>query len=163
MNFRLQLLLWSGAALVCLVAGESDAGNAKKTAKAVQRTANQIQFSQIMTDLHQAKILLDHANHNYNGHRAKADHHIGKAIHVLHHEHHVHNTKGMKKAEPQNLSDSQLRQAQKLVQASIISLNSNPSEKAQHANRLLQEAVREIELAIHVHHKHHKNQIALQN
>src|SRR5262249_21739242 len=119
-------------------------------------------FSQVLTELHQAKVLLDHANHTYNGHRAKADHEISKAIHVLHHEHHKKGTttnaavKGAHKSEPAQVSDTTSRQAERLGRAAILEVSNHQGKKAHHAHRLLHEAVREIELAIHLHHKHHQ-------
>ena len=42
-----------------------------------------------------------------------------------------------------------------LVRAALISLDKHHGEKAHHASKILHDAVREIELAIHLHRKHH--------
>jgi hypothetical protein len=183
MYARLQIALWSAAVVGGLTLSDSDAAvvAAKPKPKSqslvpasiVPAAANSTHHSQVLTELHQAKTLLDHANHAYNGHRAKADHEITRAIHILHHEHHKKSTTAAKSAaakpahqkavhESQQASDTQLRQAEKLVHAAILELHKHRhDEKAHHASKLLHEAVHEIELAIHLHHKHHnKNGVA---
>jgi hypothetical protein len=158
MHARLQLALWSAAAVFGLAYGKSEAA------------PNAYSHGQVLSELRQAKHLLDHANHDYNGHRAKADHDITKAIRLLHHQHHKKSTtsakaappKGTHKAmhEPQQASDTQLRQAEKLVHAAMHELHKHHGDKAHHASKLLHQATHEIELAIHLHHKHHaKNQL----
>ncbi len=154
---RLQIALWSAAAVIGVGYSDSDAANTKAPPTKTTETHN---YGQVLADLHQAKQLLDHANHTYNGHRAKADHEISKAIHILHHEHHKKGTTAKTtpgKSESQQASDSQLRHAEKLVHAAIHELHKHKdSEKAHHASKLLHEAAHEIELAIHLHHKHHQ-------
>ena len=159
MHARLQVVLWSIAAAFGLAYSDSEAAP-KTTAPAQTKSmANEQSFGHIISELHQAKHLLDHANHTYNGHRAKADQEIGKAIHILHPEHHKKRTttKTAQKApnEAQQASDTQLRQAEKLVHAAILGLHRHHGEKAHHASKLLHEAAHEIELAIHLHNKHH--------
>jgi hypothetical protein len=180
MYTRLQIALWSAAAIIGVGYGDSEAANTKtptKTSTVVAKSTSPVvaqakstgehHFTQVLSELHQAKHLLDHANHTYNGHRAKADHEIGKAIHILHHEHHKKGTtpaakstaKAPHKSESAQASDTQLRQAEKLVHAALHELKKHPhNEKAHHAAKLLHEAAHEIELAIHAHHKHHQNQ-----
>src|ERR1043166_6658782 len=84
MYTRLQIGLWTAAAVFGLA--NIDHADAKVQTKVGTS------FSQVVAELHQAKHLLDHANHTYNGHRAKADHEINQAIHILHHEHHKKGT-----------------------------------------------------------------------
>lgn len=189
MYTRLQIALWSAAAVIGLAYNDSEAATKTPQTKATTTTAapaksttspvaaqakssGETHHSQVLSELHQAKHLLDHANHTYNGHRAKADHEIGKAIHILHPEHHKKGTTPAKttphkeehKSESQQASDTQLRQAEKLVHAAILELHKHKdSEKAHHAIKLLHEAAHEIELAIHLHHKHHQNQNANPN
>ena len=166
MHARLQIGFWSIATIFGLAYTDGEAASnappAKTPAVTPTKSANHDHaMAQVLSELHQAKHLLDHANHDYNGHRAKADHEIGKAIHILHHEHHKKGTttkvashKGAQKGE-QQVSDTQLLQAEKLVRAALLELKKHHGEKAHHASKLLHEAVHEIELAIHKHHKHH--------
>jgi hypothetical protein len=152
MNTRLQIALLSAVAVIGLTYADSEA--------AVQAKGQDHNYAQVIAELHQAKHLLDHANHTYNGHRAKADHEITKAIHVLHHNHQKKGTtvhhQAPHKSESQAASDTELRHAEKLVHAAIHELEKhNHDEKAHHASKLLHEAAHEIELAIHLHHKHH--------
>src|SRR5882724_4654716 len=107
MYTRLQIGLWTLAAIFGL--STIDNADAKVQTKAGMN------FSQVVAELHQAKHLLDHVNHTYNGHRAKADHEINQAIHILHHEHHkkgTHAHKGEHKKgthESKQASDTELR------------------------------------------------------
>lgn len=187
MYTRLQIALWSAAALIGVGYGNSEAGNAKtppaKTAAAPAKSTTAApskstassgdgrHFTQVLHELHEAKHLLDHANHTYNGHRAKADHEITKAIHILHPEHHKKGTTTAAKSthtkgsgqpsETPQASDTDLRKAEKLVHAAIHELHKHKhDEKAHHASKLLHEAAHEIELALHLHHKHHQMQNA---
>jgi hypothetical protein len=183
MYTRLQMVLWSAAAVFGLAYSEGDAApTTKSTATAPAKSTAPVQaksttgtnnYGQVISELHKAKHLLDHANHTYNGHRAKADHEITKAIHVLHPEHHkkgtttqakTKSTGQAKTTESQQASDTDLRQAEKLVHAAIHELKKHHHDHKTHeATKLLHEAAKEIELAIHAHHKHHaaaaKNQL----
>ncbi len=92
-------------------------------------------------ELHAAKALLERADHDYEGHRAKAVHHITEALHELNGHHHQqhHKTsqpqhtqhhssgKNMKK-EPQNVSDAQLREAAALVAKAQAQLGTSHSK-----------------------------------
>ena len=163
---RLRIALWGTAAILgwsCTIGAVAEAVEPGTAA-----------HKQVLSELHQAKHLLDHANHNYNGHRAHADHEINKAIHILHPNHHHKATTTVKakapaakhKAvhEPQQASDTQLRQAEKLVRAALLELHKHHGEKAHAASKHLHHAIHEIELAIHAHHKHHnKNQAVVKN
>jgi hypothetical protein len=152
MYTRLQIAVWSAAAIFGLAQCNEAAAPAAHPA-----------YAQVLSELHQAKHLLDHANHTYNGHRAKADHEISKAIHILHHEHHKHNPKAATVVhhhkpihESQFASDTQLRQAEKLVHAALHELHQHHhNHKIHEASKLLHAAAHEIQLALHVHHKHH--------
>src|ERR1019366_9320301 len=123
MYARLQIALWSAAAVFGLAYSESEAA---KVTPVKTTAANPNSMQHILADLHQAKHLLDHANHTYNGHRAKADHEIAKAIHILHPAHHKKSTTTTKAAttaktaqhkgthESAQASDVQLMQAEHL-------------------------------------------------
>ena len=137
----------------CTIAAPSDA-------KTVEGTP----YAPVIAELRTAKHELDRANHDYHGHRAKADHEIAKAIHLLEHGQHLHHpksggTKGKAKQhhnEAQPMSDLQLRQAEKLVKVALGQLSTVKNDlRAQQASVVLVDAVREIELALAVHHKLH--------
>ena len=153
MYMRLQIGLWTAAAV--LGVATIDTADAAKV-----QTKSGLNFSHVVAELHHAKHLLDHANHTYNDHRAKADHEISKAIHILHHEHHKkgsavpHHHKHV--LEPSQASDKQLRMAEKLVRAALHELHKHHHDhKAHEASKQLHHAIHEIELALHLHHKHH--------
>jgi hypothetical protein len=166
MYIRLQIALWSAAAVLSVGYSTSEAANKKNpptkaTALAPAKSSDDTHhFAHVIAELHNAKHLLDHANHAYNGHRAKADHEIDKAIHLLHHEHHKSGTTAKStvgRRELQQAPDAALHQAEKLVHAAILELHHhNHDEKAHHAVMHLHEAAHEIALAIHLHHKHHQ-------
>jgi hypothetical protein len=79
---------------------------------------NAHEHSAVVAELHGIKLMLEHADHDYKGHRAAAVKDLGEAIHELHPQHKAH-TGGTQKTgthakgshEPQKLSDAQLRQA----------------------------------------------------
>ena len=164
---RLPIALLSTAAIFGLSFSMGEFAEAVETGTAAHK--------QVLSELHQAKHLLDHANHTYNGHRANADHEIHKAIHILHPSHHHKSTTATKtttalktkpaaKHESPQASDTQLRQAEKLVHAALLELHKHHGEKAHAASKHLHHAIHEIELAIHTHHKHHhKNQAVVKN
>jgi hypothetical protein len=71
----------------------------------------------ILQELGVARHLVHQANHDYKGHRARAEHEITRAIHALepNHKHHPAHPTGTKGEghhhEPQAVSDRQLREA----------------------------------------------------
>src|SRR5438105_14131905 len=72
----------------------------------------------VVQELFQTRLLLEKANHDYDGFRAKAVHQIAKAMHELHPHHKhpgpsIHTPKGPPNHEDQKLSDLQLAQAGK--------------------------------------------------
>src|SRR5262245_65362650 len=86
MNMRLQLSLF--AAFVALGLCFHDSSASAQAGKAAKKALHKAEHATILADLHQAKLLLDIALHDYHGHRAKADHEVHKAIHLLEHGHH---------------------------------------------------------------------------
>src|SRR5271155_5842402 len=106
MYTRLQIALWSAAAVIGVSYGSSEAANTKnppaKTAAAtpVKSNGDTHHFAHVVSELHKAKHLLDHASRTDNGHRAKADHESGQAIHLLHQEHHKKGTATAAKSPP---------------------------------------------------------------
>lgn len=100
------------------------------------------QLQAVIAELHAAKALLEKADHDYEGHRAKAAHEISAAIHELSANHKKKPGTGKAQAKPQNpngkkaaagakgkgsgkgkgklkepqaVSDAQLKEAQKLL------------------------------------------------
>jgi hypothetical protein len=198
MYTRLQLGLFAALAALGVTFSEGNAAdNAKKnanavksstpvkptstaaapTAKGTQKAFNKAHHASVLSELHQAKHLLDIALHDYHGHRARADHEIHKAIHLLEHgEHHKGEHKSNFKATPhdgpisgetQSQSDSKLRQAEKLVHAAHRQLEQlhvkHGHKRYEEAAHLLKKAAHEIEEALHVVHnynEHHKKAVA---
>jgi hypothetical protein len=95
----------------------------KSTATTQQRAA-------MVAQLHAAHKLLIHADHDYNGNRAKAAHEVSQAIHALTGQHHHHKgqvrifganiNKGASKGKanpkmPQAQSDAHLKQARQIL------------------------------------------------
>jgi hypothetical protein len=173
MYTRLQLGLFAALAVMGITFSDGNAAavqNAKKT-------FNKAQHASILSELHQAKHLLDIALHDYHGHRARADHEIHKAIHLLEHgHHHKGEHKSSFKATPhsgeisgetQKESDSRLRQAEKLVHAAhlqLVNLHTKHGHKHhEEAAHLLKKAAHEIQEALHVVHnynEHHRKAVA---
>jgi hypothetical protein len=94
-----------------LVTGLLLADQAGAVAVAKQTTAT----AKLIQELKAARALLHRANHDYDGHRAKAIHHVTHAIHALEGtpvpKHHAAKAKGPAVHEPQSVSDAQLQQA----------------------------------------------------
>jgi hypothetical protein len=81
-------------------------------------------YAPVVAELHQTRVVLQQANHDYDGFRAKAVHDIGKAMHALD-PNHKHKTPAVGKSannENQGVSDMQLAQAAKQLQTVINQL-----------------------------------------
>jgi hypothetical protein len=143
---KTQRLLWLSSPVLTLVALGAFTSSASAITpgtsgfNSAMRHAN----DRIVKELHAAKALLEKADHDYDGHRAKAVHHITEAIHELngHHQqqhhktstaqHTQHHNSGKKMKEPQNVSDAQLREAAALVAKAQSQLGStHPKVQAQ--------------------------------
>jgi hypothetical protein len=133
-------VLLIGAGLPCLTSAQTVATTSAKTA-----------HSALIKELRQAHELLAHADHDYDGHRAKAAEEVHKALVDLGYHHHkkaaspttvvngtvapssgkaaVH-TSQPKMHEPQRASDAQLRQALQILQGSLTTLHSGKHPKA---------------------------------
>ena len=179
MYTRLQLFIGAAAIAAGLAFTESSntIAGAQTTKNAAKKALHKAEHASILSELHQAKHLLDIALHDYHGHRAKADHEIHKAIHLLEHGHHH---KGEHKSsfkavahhgpigdEMQKDSDTKLRQAEKLVHAAHLQLvglhSKGKHDHHKEAAHLLSQAAHEIEKALHVvqhYHDHHKKAVA---
>ncbi len=120
----------------------------------------------LIEELRAAHRLLDEANHDYDGHRAKAAHEVHKAIKDLAYQHkkaesgqtpgnggnHGSGTHEPNKAaqsgkehEPQGNSDSQLREAHEILKTVLGQINATKHPKA--AGHI-KEAIHEIRLAL---------------
>lgn len=87
--------------------------------------------------------LLQLADHDYKGHRAKAVHEIHLAIHILHPGHKKHHPSTAKKSggnnEPQAVSDGQLKQAITQLTTIKSELTSAPSQAPAAVNAAISE------------------------
>jgi hypothetical protein len=81
----------------------------------------------LVHELHKIKHTLSVANHDYNGHRVKAMHQIGQAVHELKKEAHLRGHKGAMKPptgpEPQPISDAQLAESATALDGVLKQLN----------------------------------------
>ena len=130
----------------------------------------------VAAELHAAKALLEKANHDYHGHRAKAVHEITHAIHLLEHGKHPAKTTsstageqstaqtkpksaGPKKSKaknhkgkhkPQSASDAQLKQAIDMLQAAHKNMSTGKQKHHDKAAELIQKAIHELHAALKV-------------
>jgi hypothetical protein len=119
-----------------------------------KKGANNAGYAQVVHELHQTRVLLQEANHDYDGFRAKAVHEIGKAMHALHP---AHKHKAPKAAVPtgggedQKVSDMQLAQANKQLQVVIGQLTSAAATpQTTTAVQYLQSAVGHLNTALKI-------------
>lgn len=113
-------------------------------------------FQTQVKELHQVKLLLERANHDYKGHRAAAVREITKAIHTLQAgtapnktaTSHPHG----KGHEPQALSDAQLRGAIQALATVSQQLHAAASKntRAAKATKEVQLAMKQLTLALKV-------------
>jgi hypothetical protein len=137
---------------------------------AAARQAEKQQVAQLITQLHQAKVLLETAIHDYDGHRAAAVHQVHSAIRALEEHHHKANANQtnpnkVNQANPQaanpgngNItpqeqaaSDKQLKQADVMILQTLAGMPSSSSsphlvKAAQH----LTEAHSELKTALNI-------------
>jgi hypothetical protein len=138
------------AVFVCALAvslGQSSADGAQKAAK---KQASP--YAKQIYELHDVKVLLERADHDYKGHRAAAVKLISAAIHSLqmgyaHVKHPSQNVKGG--GEPQALSDKQLQEAKDKLAAIQKQLSATQADMAvQSAANDLNMAVAELTVAL---------------
>jgi hypothetical protein len=103
--------------------------------------------------LHQAQVLLATANHDYDGHRAKAAHHVALAIRELggHNQGQAANgggNGGNPVREPQAQSDAQLQKALQLLNGLRGQLPNTPNGMKAAAN--IQAAINELNTALKI-------------
>ncbi len=102
-------------------------------------------------ELRQIRALLQKADRDYKGHRAAAVKEITAAVHALHPSHKAHKGKGVKGAkggEPQALSDAQLKDSIKALNAVLAQLNTAPNAPATKAAAHVTNAIKELEVAL---------------
>jgi len=99
-------------------------------------------------ELHEIKLLLERADHDYKGHRAEAVKQITAAIHALHggHKHHGPGVKGG--GEPQALSDAQLRESIKALSVVLAQLGNAPGAPAAKGAVHVANAIKQLEIAL---------------
>jgi hypothetical protein len=145
-------LVWALVLVVGATAGTAwaapAAGNCKKGGKSAAQAAEVKAFAPVVTELRQIQQLLELADHDYKGHRAKAVTELGHAIAALPH-HHVKGGKPIKGGgEPQALSDAQLREAFKalgVIEAQLATVSNPHAVKAlTHVNN----AAKHLEVAL---------------
>ncbi|HKI35613.1 MAG TPA: hypothetical protein VKA46_27400 [Gemmataceae bacterium] len=106
-------------------------------------------FAAQIKELHDVKVLLEMANHDYKGHRAEAVKHIGHAIHALEMGHKHHHGKGAKgKGEPQALSDAQLKESIKVLNGVLAQLSGASGAPATKGAVHVVNAIKELEVAL---------------
>jgi len=110
-------------------------------------------YAQVLSELQQTRVLLNQADRDYKGWRAKAVHEVGKAMHALQakHKHKLPPAPKLTGKENQVVSDMQLAQAQKQIQVILNQLASgtaNPNTTA--AVGHLQNAVGHLSTALKI-------------
>jgi Skp family chaperone for outer membrane proteins len=156
---RRKLYFGTGFSIFALLAGLAQVSTAM--AQAAAPTAKQAVHEELIQTLRAAHRLLLAADHDYDGHRAKAAEEVHKALKELGYHHKKpqsgstpsHGAAGPAKAahagqpkihEPQATSDAQLRQAQQLLQGTLMPL----SVKHPKANANVKAAIVEINTAL---------------
>ena len=128
-NWQLASLAALGLGLVSVSASAASGVTTKTTPVAglhkgvhsLGGTTRSATTSAAATAVHQAHTLLANANHDYDGHRAKAAAHVTHALRELGGHHHANaankiaGNNGNKVREPQAQSDEQLKQAMALL------------------------------------------------
>jgi hypothetical protein len=107
-------------------------------------------FAAQIKELHQVKVLLEKADRDYDGHRAEAVKDITAAIHALEmgHKHHHHGKGAHGGGEKQRLSDAQLRESIKVLNAVLTQLKGESGEPAAKASADIVKAIKQLEIAL---------------
>jgi hypothetical protein len=148
--------------------GNTTTGSARAMNAALHNAANGATAT-VTQELHAIKHSLEQADHDYQGHRAKAVQLIGTAIHALHHgQHHTaqaghgnnqnNNNKGQQQNRgqannngnrlPQAQSDAILKSAATSLQGVAQQLNGTPNPGAAKALVAVGQAVQELQTAL---------------
>jgi hypothetical protein len=131
---------------VCVAAALAGVFAFAGTAPAAKATASP--FAAQVKELHDIKVLLELADHDYKGHRAEAVKQLTEAIHALHpgHKHHAKGVKGG--GEPQALSDAQLKESIKTLNAVLAQLSTAGGAPATKAAVHVTNAIKQLEIAL---------------
>lgn len=111
----------SALLLITALAWAGGDGQGKGKGKGKNKTKFQSPYSQLILELQGAKHLLNDANHNYQGHRSRAEAEVSHAIRVLedHPQHKPHHKELQKHKhpvhEPQQISDWQMVTAHRVL------------------------------------------------
>jgi hypothetical protein len=116
------------------------------------RAAASNPFAAQIKELHGIKILLERADHDYQGHRAAAVKDITSAIHALRagapRRPHAGKASPKGKQEPQKLSDAQLKAAIDLLGTITTQLSGSQDPRAAKAVTAIQKAEKELQIAL---------------
>jgi hypothetical protein len=151
--------LWFGAAALALAAAFTVADSGPAYAQKKNPPTPDAQLTQALQTLHNTRVILENADHDYGGHRAAAV----KAIGAAHHQ--LRLALGIKAApktaktpktttpnsEPQAQSDMQLAQAIPVLKQTITTMNSATHDYKGHradAVRDLNEAIVQLDAAL---------------
>jgi hypothetical protein len=131
------------AALVgALVFAGSASAAGKKTASP---------FAAQVIELHEIKLLLERADHDYKGHRAAAVKQLTEAIHALEAGHKHHEGKAVKGGrEPQKLSDVQLLESIKALNVVLAQLSTATGAPATKGAVHVTNAIKDLEIALKI-------------
>ena len=158
---RRKLFSGTGLSIVAFLTGLVLASTA--TAQTVTPPVREPANAAVIKTLISAHKLLAEANHDYDGHRAKAAQEVHEAVMALGHHRHPKAQPGttpnngagvppkggnggqQKTHEPQSVSDGQLQQAQQLLQAALTQLGNHPKAAAS-----VKAAIAEINLALSI-------------
>ena len=138
------------ALFVCAFAATLTLSSADGAQKAAQKPASP--YAKQIYELHDVKVLLERADHDYKGHRAAAVKVITSAIHSLqagyaHVSHPSQKVRGG--GEPQALSDMQLNEAINQLKTIQKQLSAAQGDKAVQAAAVdLNTAVSELQIAL---------------
>jgi hypothetical protein len=126
------------------------ASRAEARQKGEKQAANP--YLEHVAKLHEVKVLLERADHDYKGHRAAAVKEITAAIHTLHPHHKPATGKGGKGGnnEPQALSDAQLKQSIKDLETIQGHLDRAATAPAAKASASLGKAMKELNIALEI-------------
>jgi len=147
---RVRWAVLSAAVLACAVPSWAAPGKAPADPQTLE----------LIQQLHRAHHLLAEANHDYDGHRARAAEEIHKAVKALeasmpHHKHKPLQSAVKPAREPavreeQAKSDEQLREARKLLKVVEKELATSSGEHHQKALADVARAVEEIDIALKI-------------
>jgi hypothetical protein len=138
----------AGVGLLAALGGSADAGGKKKGSGVVGEP-----YAPILQELQKTRVLLNQADHDYKGFRAKAVHEVGKAMHALqaNHKHKLPPAPKVTGNELQNVSDGQLLQGAKQIQAVLVQMNNLPGTKnTAAAAGHLQNAIAHLNTALNI-------------